>query len=244
MQNPVLIILLSLSLLTTGSFTVCAQPVNDQLLKADSLFQLKRYTQSFELYQSLFEQAQYTPAMLLKMAYIEEGLNHIARSAYYLNLYYLATHDEAAANKLEELALKYRLEGYEASESDRILALYHKNASIITWVLTSVIGCLLLVIAIQRIGFHQKPVVGWGFLLAVTLIFTVHFNFGGRVAQGVIANNQTYIMTGPSAGASVLAIVRDGHRVTITGKKDVWLKVSWGEKNGYIREDQVMRLSL
>jgi hypothetical protein len=245
MQNPVLIILVSVWIITNSThFTAQAQPANAQLSKADSLFQLKRYTQSFELYQSLFNQSQYTPAMLLKMAYVEEGLNHIARSAYYLNLYYLATDDETAPKKLEELAQKYRLEGYETSESDRILALYHKNASTITWVLVSIIGFLSLVIVMQRIGYRQKSYAGWGFTLFVSLLFLAHLNFGGRITQGVIAKNNTYIMTGPSSGASVMAIVRDGHRITITGKKDVWLKVSWGEKIGYIRENQVLELVL
>ncbi|HET9052993.1 MAG TPA: SH3 domain-containing protein, partial [Cyclobacteriaceae bacterium] len=94
MQNRVLkIVNLSLFLLLFP-LALSAQSNNPLLGRADSLFQQKRYIQSLELYQKLFEGHRYTPAMLLRMAYVEEGLNNIARAAYYLNLYYLATRDE------------------------------------------------------------------------------------------------------------------------------------------------------
>ena len=42
--------------------------------------------------------------MLLKMAYIQEGLNHVGQALYYLNLYYLASKDKSVLGKMEELA--------------------------------------------------------------------------------------------------------------------------------------------
>src|SRR5690349_20074349 len=95
-----------LKFLTAFILMVCMSPLawaqsnNSPLLQhADSLFQQKRYTQSFEIYNKLFQSRQYSPAMLLKMAYVQEGLNRISQSAYYLNLYYLATQDESALTK-------------------------------------------------------------------------------------------------------------------------------------------------
>ncbi|MBK7650109.1 MAG: hypothetical protein IPJ20_04215 [Flammeovirgaceae bacterium] len=55
----------------------------------------------------LYESGRYTPAMLLKMAYIQEGLGRISQSIYYLQLYYKATNDEQALSKIEELATKH-----------------------------------------------------------------------------------------------------------------------------------------
>lgn len=221
-----------------------AQSDNSLLARADSLFQQKRYTQSFELYRTIFEQKKYTPAMLLKMAYIEEGLNQIAQSAYYLNLYYLATQDEGAQVKLIELSQKYRLEGYEIGPSDKILALYRQHHSTISLALAALVVFLFTLMMIQRFRYHKIPGVAGVFIVITSLVTLAHANLGDRHHQAIVAKNNTYIMDGPSAGASVISIVRDGHRVRVTGKKDVWLRVSWGEGEGYIKENNVMPVEL
>src|ERR1041385_2293304 len=67
-----------------------------RLKMADSLYLKKQYTQSLELYREIFDQHSYSPAMLLKMAYIEEGLGQNPMALYYINLYYEITHDPSA----------------------------------------------------------------------------------------------------------------------------------------------------
>src|SRR3954468_14023429 len=84
---------------------------SQKITQADSLFRAKQYTQSLEVYQSLFNEQKYSPAMLLKMAYIQEGLGKIGQTLYYLKLYHLATDDEQALRKMEELAGKFGLSG-------------------------------------------------------------------------------------------------------------------------------------
>lgn len=224
--------------------SLAGQQNKSPLTRADSLFQQKRYTQSFEIYRSIFEQHQYTPAMLLKMAYIEEGLNRIAYSAYYLNLYYLATQDDAAQIKLDELSQKYRLEGYETAETDRLFMLYRQYETKVTLALIALILFLFTFISVQRLRYQKQAHTIWGLLILVSLIFMAHFNLGTGQAKAIITKNNTYIMTGPSAGASVLAVVRDGHRVNIKGKKDVWVKVEWGDATGYIKEAHVLPITL
>lgn len=224
--------------------SLLAQSDNSLLARADSLFQQKRYTQSFELYRTIFEQKKYTPAMLLKMAYIEEGLNQIAQSVYYLNLYYMVTQDESAQIKLSELSQKYRLEGYEIGPSDKILTVYRQHHDSISMVLAALIVFLFTLMMIQRFRYHKIPGVAGGFIVITSIVALAHVNFGDRHHQAIIANNNTYIMDGPSAGASVVSIVRDGHRVRVTGKKDVWLRVSWGEGEGYIKENNVLPVEL
>ena len=36
----------------------------------------------------------------------------------------------------------------------------------------------------------------------------------------------------------------EGHKLKITGKKDVWLKVEWLDKEAYVKENQVLRVVL
>src|SRR5690349_5794198 len=120
MQRPVLKFLAVIIILNfSTSFQSRAQTSGFRLQTADSLFTAKRYTQSLEHYEEILRQRQYTPAMLLKMAYIQEGLNNMGSAMYYLNLYYIATNDKSVLEKMDEMATKFGLQGYETTDSDR-----------------------------------------------------------------------------------------------------------------------------
>lgn len=244
MQSRVLkIVKLSLFLLLLP-LTLSAQSNNPMLVRADSLFTQKRYIQSLELYQKLFDDHRYTPAMLLRMAYVEEGLNNVSRSAYYLNLYYLATQDEDALVKLEELAIKNRLEGYVTDEIDGLRSFYLTHRELITYVLLG-IGILAMAIALtQRLAMKNKPVGEFVTLCIISVLFILHISQQTMWEKAIISKDNTYVMTGPSAGASVVAIVRDGHRVEVMGTKDVWTKVKLGESEGYIRTSSLLPVKL
>jgi hypothetical protein len=245
MQNSVLKFLTIFFLAVIMSPTMLySQLDNSRLSRADSLFEQKRYTQSFEIYSSLFEQKQYTPAMLLKMAYIQEGLNRISQSVYYLNLYYLASQDESALVKLEELADKYRLEGYSTSDFDKVFSIYKQNKELITYGLMSAVLFLIILMSVQRLRFNTKPYAVWVLLIIISVVSFLHLNFNDRKSSAIITHNNTYLMDGPSSGASVISIVRDGHRVQVLGKEDVWLKVQWGDGEAYIKENNLLPVKL
>lgn len=214
------------------------------LVRADSLFAQKRYIQSLELYQKLFETHRYTPAMLLRMAYVEEGLNNVSRSAYYLNLYYLATQDEDVLKKLEELATKNRLEGYATDETDKLLSFYLTHQSLITYSLLGLAFFILGVAVIQRLKFKNRPVSEFVGLCIITVLFVLHISQQSLWEKAIVSKNNTYVMNGPSAGASVLAIIRDGHRVEVIGQKDVWTRIKLGDSEGYVRTSNLLPVKL
>src|SRR5699024_6607043 len=123
---PVLIVLL----LLFSTQTTKAQSDESILKKADSLFEANRYTQSLALYHQLFkEQDAYSPQMLLKMAFINEGLGNYSKALYYLNIYYLKTSDKEVRLKIEELAEKHQLSGYQFTDVDFFLNFYHRYLS-------------------------------------------------------------------------------------------------------------------
>jgi len=222
---------------------VHANDVNYQLSNADSLYIKKQYTQSFELYQSLYKDGRYSPAMLLKMAYIQEGLGHVSLSLYYLNLYYLASGDSQVLNKLQELASKNKLEGYEHSEMNHIMFTIKKYRTYISGMLAAIVLFLLTIIYRQR-KKETRPI----FIGVLTTIFiailALQVNMTYESPSGIIADSNTYLMSGPSAGANVIALVNEGHKIKIKDKKDVWLKVEWMDKEVYIKENQVMKVQL
>ncbi len=214
------------------------------LSRADSLYAGRQYTQAFEVYQSLHAGGQYSPSMFLKMAYIQEGLGHLGESLYYLNLYFLATDDSQALKKMEELAQKNNLEGYETNESTKILAWLQEQYSSIALIIASIGAFLLALIYYQRMKKNNQPALPAIALMFVLTLLFFHVNFSSKSARGIVSGGQTYLMSGPSAGASVVAIIGEGHQLQINGKEDVWLKVSWKDEDVYVKEFLVKEVRL
>lgn len=241
MQNWILKFLPIFTLLLSLTVNTQASPA-ETLAKADSLFSQKRYTQSLELYKELFTNNHFTPAMLLKMAFIEEGLGRNATALFYLNLYQYNTNDPTVQFKMEELANKNNLKGYTSSEIDRVWFLYKKYETYVLMTLL-VICCTFFAIAVHHKRKEQPATAFW----VLALIFAIPVLWLNNSRQnpdyGIIAKSQTYIMDGPSAGASVLDITSAGHRVKVLDKNDVWIKVSWENQIGYIKENSLLRIT-
>lgn len=182
--------------------------------------------------------------MLLRMAYIQEGLGNIGQAMYYLNLYFLVSNDKDALAKMEELADKYHLEGYEASDVDLILTFYHENFATISFAIAALSILFLSMVFYTRVRLHRQPFVSGIFLLLFLTAFFVHLNFGERVKRGIIASTATYIMDGPSPGASLVEIIDGGHRVEVIGKNDVWLKIRWNGDVAYVKETSLLPIQL
>ena len=220
-----------------------AQVSNYRLQQADSLFVQKKYTQSLEHYQNILTKKEFTPAMLLKMAYIQEGLNNVGDALYYLNLYYLASNDKAALSKMEELAGRYNLQGYENSEVSQVLAFYRDYHLNISLALAAIaLFFLALAFSVKRKG--QRPIGSVISAAVVLIVMFFHINEGQDDPVGIIRASNTFVMDGPSPGASVIDVVNEGHRVEITGKRDVWMQVKWNGQSAYVKQGNLMPVSL
>lgn len=212
-----------------------------RLKQADSLFRAKRYVQSLEHYQAIFQQRQYTPAMLLKMAYIQEGLNQTGEALYALNLYYDLTGDKAALDKMEELAAKFKLEGYAQTDESRLLSIYHDFHWTIGMVLMAL--CVFMVsLAFFMKRRNRKPAAALAVLAVLLAALVLHVNVGEKVYNGIIAHGQTRLMNGPSPGANVVQVVGAGHRVEIVGRHDVWVKILWQGQTVFMKENNLLPL--
>jgi uncharacterized protein YgiM (DUF1202 family) len=244
MQRPFLKFLTLSIILTASTFLSSAQISSYRLSVADSLFQKKRYTQSLEHYEEILAQQQYTPAMLLKMAYVHEGLNQIGPAMYYLNLFYIATNDESVVTKMDELATKYDLEGYETTDTDRFWSFYLENHLLISLTLTALIIFMLSITYHTRVKLHRRPIASPIAVLVLSIVLFAHQQYGTVRSRGIIAEATTYLMAGPSAGASVIDVVGDGHRVEVIGKKDVWMKIRWDDEIAYVKQKSVRPVKL
>ncbi|HRI78116.1 MAG TPA: hypothetical protein PLR06_01160 [Cyclobacteriaceae bacterium] len=237
-------LLFSALMLTFACHAASALDGSQVLKQADSLYAQHQYTQAFDLYQQLYQGNQYSPATLLKMAHIEEGLGRLGESLYYLNIYFLTTDDRQALKKMEELAKKNNLEGYETSETTRVLTWFRENYASLA---ISFAGTSLFLLAL---AYYQKkkqyPSAAFtGVLFAMILTaLLIHVNFTRAGLRGIVSDPQTYLMSGPSGGASVVAIIGEGHQLEIDGKQDVWYRVRWKEKEVWVKEGRLRTIEM
>jgi hypothetical protein len=228
----------------TVSLSVNANNFTLKLNRADSLFNAKQYTQSFDLYNSLFVNNLYTPAMLLKMAFIQEGLGHLSLSLYYLTAYANSTNDSEGLEKIHELATKNNLEGYaDPYSSEKVFSFYQKHNVQVTSFLLAL--SLLLISLLYYQKGRQKQLLALALLL--TLVLGIAFwqvNFSGSKPSAIIANANTYLMEGPSAGAPVMAIVGEGHKLSIEDHYDVWCQVKWNGKPAFIKHSGLLPINI
>src|SRR5690606_2300427 len=195
MQSGLFRIVAILTLFAASATGAQAQRSSYRLLTADSLFQAKQFTQSLQHYEAMLANNEFTPAMLLKMAYIHEGLDHPGRTLYYLSLYHRATGDGGALRKMEVLATKYNLGGYTVTDADRLLAWYLESREYISIGLAAV-GILLLAFAFRtRFRKHRRPIGAFAGLTFIMALLFVHLNFGDKLDLGIIAESNTFIMT-------------------------------------------------
>lgn len=235
---------LFIGLLVTALLPCPAQNKPEEMVaEADSLFQQKKYTESFDIYEQIIREKRLaSPAMLLKMAYIKEGLGNTSDALYYLNLYYLNTADKSVLAKMEELADKEGLEGYEYSDFEFAKTIFYKYFNEIIGVLAALSILLFALMVYRKMKSQQQPmVIGITLTLMLILLFYT-LNFGKNYNQALISSSNTYIMDGPSAGAEVLAIVEKGHRVSWSSGKDVWAQIEWKGQKGYVKENKLKKI--
>lgn len=219
-----------------------AQAPDRQLLLADSLFQQKKYIQAFQTYQALEKQGAHSAAMLLRMAYIQEGLGHTAESLLYLNRYWAASADDQVLEKIQSVAQKKNLSGYDYTTADRIkLVLAQHRAPIAI----GGSGILVLLLALSAYLTRKKNPARW-FALTGVMVFAVGLAYTisvARVTSAGISRSATYLMQGPSAGSSVVARIEAGHRLPLKGEQDIWIKTEWGGSTVYARQTAVQLIS-
>ncbi len=180
--------------------------------------------------------------MLLKMAYINEGLGRPGATLYFLKLYHLATDDEQALKKVEEISTKFGLTGYETTDANRISRWMNKWKPGLLAILALLLFVPSVVIFLKR-NQEAKPKLAVVMLITVVAVLFYFNNFIS--SESVIINNDnTYLMEGPSAGAPVAAIVGEGNQLDVVGREDVWLKVKWVDKVVYVKENSVMAVAL
>jgi hypothetical protein len=229
----------------SSSFSGFCNSPKEKLMLADSLFGQKKYTQSFELYEDI-QNADHkaTSAMLLKMAFIKEGLGDYTNALYYLNLYYLQTYEKRVLKKMENLAEQHKLSGYNYDDVEFFLNLYHQYHLQIDFL---IIGFVFMFFGIL---FYRKKTIniqsrshGIVYICLLLILLFIN-NYGREHTKAIVTSADVPIMKGPSPGSDVVDVISKGHRVSVLEQDDVWIKISWEENEAYIKAFNIKPIKL
>ncbi len=238
MFRKILIILLTFNAIYYTSSVYASEISLKKLNSADSLFQKKHYTESLELYEQLNHSGYYTPRMLIRLSLINEGLGNYTYALYYLNIYYSNIHDRTVLKKMDELAERHNLEGYDYNDLVFFISIYehYYNYILLAFLITSVLFLVYLyILKAQKKKMGLKPLL---FILILAAVYALS-NYTIFPEKAIIANN-TSLMSAPSSGSELIGYLNKGHRVTIRDHIDIWYEIKWHDKIAYVRADNLL----
>lgn len=209
------------------------------LKTADSLFQAKKYTESFELYENLFKNEQmYSPAMLLKMSFIKEGLGDYSNALYYLHIYFKKTLDKDALIKIAEIVDSKELKGYDTNSY--VSELIYKYLPFFKVCIIAVLF-MGLIFSARYAGKGKSPV---ALIIILVLLIPLSFAMNNdlRKNSAIVIDDSTYLMEGPSGSANVAKTITKGHKVTVIQSTGVWSKINWEGKSLYVRKNKIKEI--
>ena len=239
MPNLQRIFIAKLAFFFAGILQIFNCQANSNSLKvADSLFSSKNYQEALVMYEEILTKDQsYSPAMLLKMAFISEGIGDYSNATRYLSKYYEHNPSPQIPEKIKELTNQTSLTGYSISDGEHFVKLLLDNRQIITSSLTLLV--IMVLIALVLKGFRKGLVITGFTLIVLTFVSN---NLIKEPDIGIITKNPSLVMNQPSAGGELIRQVGPGHRIPIDSSVDIWYEIAWEGQKAYIKKDQVSKL--
>lgn len=227
-------------MLTFSAESMASNYGKSLLLKGDTLFAAQRFSDAKKAYETAFFQQKTTsPTDLLKLSFIEEGLDDKVMSIYFLHQFYLFRPNGAVKSKIEDMANQNKLSGFSMDEADYAYFLYrvygpYAEAGLLS--LAIFMFCIVIARAVKRKSLGYSPVFTFIFLLAVGYLY----NFPIPYKRAILAENKIFLMSGPSSGSSVLDVIDRGHRVEWVSTEDIWYEVKWNSRKGWVKKSDLL----
>ncbi len=208
---------------------------NDKYLlnEGDSLFKLRKYVDAKKIYEKLYYEKNYfSDAMLLKLSFIEEGIGNYEKALIYLSKHYYQTNNKETSTKIKSIAKKNELIGFEQNDLSLILNAYNKNIYLIHSILVVILVLYLIIGGKKDTSYHIR------FMIISVLVLAI-MNFNLTKKQGIVDQDNTYIMNGPSSGSDVYSIIKKGNKLKISKEYSIWYEVIFENKKKYIRKKNI-----
>ena len=206
--------------------------------KADSLFNLKRYSESKILYDSIFyKENKYSNSMLLKMATIEESLDNYEKSIYYLELFQKNKNENKVLDKINDIVDDKNLNGFENSDKKIFINIYKKYRSNILALLLTLISIIFIVILVR---YFRKNVINFilPFFYISSVLSLLIINIKPP-SDAIVFKDYTFIMKEPSSGSDLYSILNKGDKLIVSKDLEVWYEIILDGKKRYVRKKNV-----
>ena len=206
--------------------------------KADSLFNLKRYSESKILYDSIFyKENKYSNSMLLKMATIEESLDNYEKSIYYLELFQKNKNENKVLDKINDIVDDKNLNGFENSDKKIFINIYKKYRSNILALLLTLISIIFIV---NLVRYFRKNVINFilPFFYISSILSLLIINIKPP-SDAIVFKDYTFIMKEPSSGSDLYSILNKGDKLIVSKDLEVWYEIILNGKKRYVRKKNV-----
>ena len=226
----IIVILVTLSFFCENSYS--------STQKADSLFNLKRYSESKILYDSIFyKENKYSNSMLLKMATIEESLDNYEKSIYYLELFQKNKNENKVLDKINDIVDDKNLNGFENSDKKIFINIYKKYRSNILALLLTLISIIFIV---NLVRYFRKNVINFilPFFYISSVLSLLIINIKPP-SDAIVFKDYTFIMKEPSSGSDLYSILNKGDKLIVSKDLEVWYEIILDGKKRYVRKKNV-----
>ena len=212
--------------------------LKSQLIKADSLFNLNKYSESKVLYDSIFyKENKYSNSMLLKMATIEENLGNYEKSIYYLELFQKNKNENKVLDKINNIVDNKNLNGFENSDKKIFINIYKKYRNNILALLLTLTSIIFIV---NLVRYFRKNVVNFvlPFFYISSFLSLLIINIKPP-SDAIVFKDYTFIMKEPSSGSDLYSILNKGDKLIVSKDLEVWYEIILNGEKRYVRKKNV-----
>lgn len=212
--------------------------LKSQLIKADSLFNLNKYSESKVLYDSIFyKKNKYSNSMLLKMATIEENLGNYEKSIYYLELFQKNKNENKVLDKINNIVDNKNLNGFENSDKKIFINIYKKYRNNILALLLTLTSIIFIV---NLVRYFRKNVVNFAlpFFYISSFLSLLIINIKPP-SDAIVFKDYTFIMKEPSSGSDLYSILNKGDKLIVSKDLEVWYEIILNGQKRYVRKKNV-----
>ena len=206
--------------------------------KADSLFNLKKYSESKILYDSIFyKENKYSNSMLLKMATIEESLDNYEKSIYYLELFQKNKNESKVLDKINNIVDNKNLNGFENSDKKVLINIYKKYRNNILALLLTLSSIIFIM---NLVRYFRKKVANFMlpffYILSVLSLLMINIK---PPSDAIVFKDYTFIMKEPSSGSDLYSILNKGDKLIVSKDLKVWYEIILNGERRYVRKKNV-----
>lgn len=218
---------------------------SNDLQKIDSLFKANNFDKIISIVenQKNYNQNQYSKELLLKIAFIYEKKVDYIKTLYYLNIAYGKSPSTNLLNKINDIAVKNNLEGYETDDWGFIVILI-KNYLYYIFIIFFLLG--IYVFSVILVKFQKKEFIPIRHKVIVVLYLVsliLVLNTPKTYKSGIIGLEKSFLRESASSASPVLETIKKGNKVNIIGEKDEWLRIFWNKKICFVRKIDVLIIS-